>query len=119
MTDATPWSPAALFGLEAQVALVSASTRGLGWAMAQAIAGAGAHVVLNGRDETQLAERVAELKVRGASAEGLRFDATQGGEGAEAVPMLVVLMTSPNAAGIKSSTSSPNKRDGSKCSASG
>lgn len=85
MTDATPWSPAALFGLEGQVALVSASTRGLGWAMAQAIAGAGAHVVLNGRDETQLAGRVAELKARGASAEGLRFDATQGVEGADAV----------------------------------
>ncbi len=39
-----------LFDLTGQVALVTGSSRGLGWAMAQAIAGAGAHVVLNGRD---------------------------------------------------------------------
>ena len=88
MTDAAAWTPGALFGLAGQVALVTGSTRGLGWAMAQAIAGAGAHVVLNGRDAGQLDDRVAELKGRGASVEGLCFDATTGGEGAAALRAL-------------------------------
>lgn len=74
------WSPQALFDLSGQVAVVTASTRGLGWAMAQAIAGAGAHVVLNGRDTSRLEECVAILKGRGHSVEGLSFDATRGPE---------------------------------------
>ncbi len=74
------WSPQALFDLSGQIAIVTASTKGLGWAMAQAIAGAGAHVVLNGRDEARLADCVAILRERGQSAEGVSFDATRGGE---------------------------------------
>ncbi len=89
MTDrdgpAEGWTPGSLFGLDGQVAVVTGSTRGLGWAMAQAIAGAGAHVVLNGRDAALLEERVAYLKARGARAEGVCFDATAGGEGAAAL----------------------------------
>lgn len=77
-----PWSPAALFDLSGQVALVTGSTKGLGWAMAQAIAGAGAHVVLNGRNQALLDERVAELRARGQSAEGVCFDAARGAEAA-------------------------------------
>ena len=77
---ANPWSPATLFDLSGQVAVVTASTKGLGWAMAQAIAGAGAHVILNGRDPSVLEERVSTLRARGHSAEGIRFDATRGGE---------------------------------------
>lgn len=79
---ANPWSPAALFDLSGQVAVVTASTKGLGWAMAQAIAGAGAHVVLNGRTQSLLDERVAALRARGQSAEGIRFNATRGAEAA-------------------------------------
>ncbi len=77
---ADPWSPQTLFDLSGQVAVVTASTRGLGWVMAQAIAGAGAHVVLNGRDVHRLEECVAILRERGLSAEGLSFDATRGAE---------------------------------------
>ena len=79
------FSPAALFDLTGRVALVTGSTRGLGWAMAQAIAGAGAHVVLNGRDETTLAARVAELAARGLSAEGACLDAASGEDGARLI----------------------------------
>ncbi|MCA3181875.1 MAG: SDR family NAD(P)-dependent oxidoreductase, partial [Burkholderiales bacterium] len=39
-----------MFRLDGKVALVSGASRGLGWAMAQALAQGGAHVVLNGRD---------------------------------------------------------------------
>ncbi|HJS30402.1 MAG TPA: SDR family NAD(P)-dependent oxidoreductase, partial [Alphaproteobacteria bacterium] len=38
------------FSLAGRVALVTGSGRGLGLAIARGLAGAGAHVVLNGRD---------------------------------------------------------------------
>jgi len=49
--------------LEGRVAFVTGSTRGIGWACARALAGAGATVVLNGRnDAARLDARVAELR---------------------------------------------------------
>jgi len=50
-----------LFSLRDRVALVTGASRGLGWAMAQALADAGARVVLNGRDEATLQARRAEI----------------------------------------------------------
>jgi gluconate 5-dehydrogenase len=41
-----------MFKLAGKVALVSGASRGLGWAMAQSLATAGAHVILNARDES-------------------------------------------------------------------
>jgi gluconate 5-dehydrogenase len=64
----------AQFSLAGRVALVTGATRGLGWAMAQALAGAGAHVVLNGRDQEALAARQAELQEAGHAASIARFD---------------------------------------------
>jgi gluconate 5-dehydrogenase len=49
------------FSLTGQVALVTGSSRGLGWAIAQGLAAAGARVILHGRDEARLAARAAEL----------------------------------------------------------
>ena len=49
-----------MFNLTGKVALVSGASRGLGWAMAQSLAAAGAHVILNARDESALKERVKE-----------------------------------------------------------
>ncbi len=74
MTHAHRLSPAALFDLTGQVALVTGSSRGLGWAMAQALAAAGAQVVLNGRDEAALTARTAELAAAGLLAEAWRCD---------------------------------------------
>lgn len=54
-------SVADLFSLEGRVALVTGSSRGLGWAMAQALAGAGAKVVVNARDATLAGERAAAI----------------------------------------------------------
>ena len=74
-----------LFSLEGRVALVTGASRGLGWAIAEALAGHGAHVVLSSRDQSALDARAAELEQRGQSAQALAFDAADRAAGAEAV----------------------------------
>jgi gluconate 5-dehydrogenase len=70
-----PPTPATLFDLTGRVALVTGSSRGLGWAMARALAGAGARVVLNGRDPAAVEARRAELAAAGIDADAMPFDA--------------------------------------------
>jgi gluconate 5-dehydrogenase len=65
-----------MFDLSGKVALVSGASRGLGWAMAQSLAAAGAHVILNARDESALKERVRELAAKGLKGEAAAFDVT-------------------------------------------
>jgi len=67
-----------LFSLEGQVALVTGSSRGLGYAMAEALAAHGALVALNGRDPMTLAPKVEALQARGWRAEAASFDCTDG-----------------------------------------
>jgi 3-oxoacyl-[acyl-carrier protein] reductase len=55
-------------GIAGRKAIVCASSRGLGYACAKALAQAGCEVVINGRNEAQLAAAAAELKkVTGAT----------------------------------------------------
>jgi len=63
-----------MFDLNQKVALITGASRGLGWAMAQSLAGAGAHVVLNARDGAALDARTAELRALGLSGEAAPFD---------------------------------------------
>jgi gluconate 5-dehydrogenase len=65
-----------MFDLGGKVALVTGASRGLGWAMAQSLAQAGAHVALNARDAGALQARVAELAALGLSGEACAFDVT-------------------------------------------
>ena len=65
-----------LFSLDGQVALVTGSSRGLGFAMAEALAAHGALVALNGRDPAALAPKVEALRQRGHQAEAAPFDVT-------------------------------------------
>ena len=65
-----------MFDLSGKVALVTGASRGLGWAMAQSLASAGAHVILNARDEAALKERVKELAAKGLKGEAAAFDVT-------------------------------------------
>jgi 3-oxoacyl-[acyl-carrier protein] reductase len=60
------------------VALVTGSTRGIGWATAQLLAERGATVVLNGTDAELVAARAAELTARhGRPADAIRCDAAE------------------------------------------
>ena len=65
-----------MFDLSGKVALVTGASRGLGWAMAESLAKAGAHVALNARDAPALAARVSELAAQGLSGEACAFDVT-------------------------------------------
>ena len=63
-----------MFDLTSKVALVTGASRGLGWAMAEALATAGATVVLNSRDKVALEARRDHLVAAGKKAEVAAFD---------------------------------------------
>lgn len=63
-----------MFSLEGQVALVTGAGRGLGLEIARAMAGAGAHVLLNGRDPAPLRAGVEAIRAAGGAASALPFD---------------------------------------------
>lgn len=66
-------------GLTDKVALVTASSKGLGKSTAMALAAEGAHVVVNGRDEAALARTAAEIQELGASVLAVVDDVTDPG----------------------------------------
>lgn len=63
-----------LFDLRGQVALVTGSTRGIGWAAAHALARQGATVVLHGRSRERVDAAAARLRTDGLAACGSAFD---------------------------------------------
>lgn len=65
-----------LFDLTGRTALVTGSSRGLGLAMAEGFAQAGAAVVLNGSDATRLAGAAQRLREAGHTVHEARFDVT-------------------------------------------
>jgi gluconate 5-dehydrogenase len=65
-----------LFDLTGRTALVTGSSRGLGRAMAEGLAQAGAAIVLNGSDPERLAAAVDEMTAAGHAARAARFDVT-------------------------------------------
>ncbi len=66
-----------LFGLEGQVALVTGSTRGIGFAIAQGLGRAGAKVILNGRNQNSLDRAIEELSKENIEVFGALFDVTK------------------------------------------
>ena len=65
-----------MFSLEGRVALVTGASRGLGKAIADAMARAGAHVVLAARGEDALNENAAAIRTDGGTANVVRLDVT-------------------------------------------
>jgi gluconate 5-dehydrogenase len=67
----------AMFDLSGKVALVTGAYRGLGFAIAQGLASAGAAVVLSGRREDLLDVAVESLRAKGLKATTAVFDVTE------------------------------------------
>jgi gluconate 5-dehydrogenase len=65
-----------LFDLGGKTALVTGSGQGIGFSLAEGLARAGAHVVLNGRDEDKLERAAATLSDRGLEVSTAVFDVT-------------------------------------------
>jgi gluconate 5-dehydrogenase len=65
-----------LFDLKGATALVTGSSRGLGRAIAEGMAKAGARLVINGTDPARVETAVGELRAAGFAAEGAAFDVT-------------------------------------------
>lgn len=67
---------AQLFDLTGRTALITGSSKGIGFALAAALAGAGARVVLNARDAQRLEQARAALAAREYDVEAVAFDVT-------------------------------------------
>lgn len=66
-----------LFGLEGQVVLITGSARGIGWGIANVVAEAGAHVILNDIDRALLEKQKHDMLSRGLKCSIAPFDVTQ------------------------------------------
>lgn len=64
------------FQLKGRRALITGSSAGIGQALAEALAQAGAHVILNGRSAGKVDVAMRELQARGLSASSAVFDVT-------------------------------------------
>ena len=78
-----------LFSLEGRIALVTGASRGLGLAMAEGLAEAGATVTLNGRNAATLDAAAGTLRERGLRAETSRFDVTDAHAAQTAIDAIV------------------------------
>ena len=74
-----------LFDLSRRTALITGASRGIGFAIAEALARAGARVILNGRSLVSLEEAALRLRQSGARVETSAFDVTDSAQAAAAI----------------------------------
>lgn len=67
-------SAPSLFDLTGRTALITGSTRGIGFALAQGLAEAGAAVIVNSRQQDAVTQAVSKLQALGLNARGAVFD---------------------------------------------
>jgi gluconate 5-dehydrogenase len=68
--------PTPLFDLTGRTALITGSSKGIGLALAAALASAGARIVLNARDAQRLAQARDALAAQGHAVDAVAFDVT-------------------------------------------
>lgn len=74
-----------LFNLTGRTALITGGSRGIGFALAEGLARAGASIILNGRDGDALDAAVQRLRGHGVAVSSARFDVTEPTQVHEAV----------------------------------
>lgn len=77
-----------LFDLSGKRALVTGSGQGIGLALARGLGRHGAHVILNGRTETRLADAARDLSCEGLDVSTSVFDVTEAGDVNSAIDRL-------------------------------
>jgi gluconate 5-dehydrogenase len=65
-----------MFDLSGRTAFISGSSRGIGFTVAEALAGAGARVILNSRSAGAVSKACDELAAKGFDVHGMPFDVT-------------------------------------------
>jgi len=65
-----------LFALSGKRALITGSSKGIGFALARGLAGAGAFIIINGRDRARLDQAAAQLTDEGVNVSAVVFDVT-------------------------------------------
>lgn len=65
-----------MFDLTGQRVLITGSSQGIGFALAKGMAGAGAEIVVNGRDPAKISAAATELRADKATVHELAFDVT-------------------------------------------
>lgn len=78
-------SGSSLFDLSGRRALVTGSSRGIGFALARGLSQAGAEIILNGLDETRLATAAETLRAEAVTVHELGFDVTDAEQAAAAI----------------------------------
>ena len=63
-----------MFNIKGKTALITGSTGGLGLVMAKGMAGAGARVIINGRNKENLQRAMRHFKDEGYPVDGMAFD---------------------------------------------
>ena len=77
-----------LFDLSGRTALITGASRGIGFASAEALAAAGARVILNGRSASSLDETAQRLRQSGAQVETSVFDVTNTAQAVAAIQLI-------------------------------
>jgi len=77
-----------LFSLKGRTALITGSSQGIGFALAQGLAAAGASIVLNGRDVAKLEHAAQALEKAGANVSISAFDVTDHDAVRQAIDLL-------------------------------
>ena len=77
-----------LFDLSGKTALITGSSRGIGYALAEGLAEAGAQVIVNGARQQGIDQAVARLSAAGLNALGWRFDVLSAAEVTDSIKQI-------------------------------